>query len=268
MLVCLVAVIFVVRGIDRGAQAQSQPDVTPQSEQDGQATPDKTDETSLLKTQKDQVNYAIGVYLIGNLKRQGVDIDLNLVIKGMQDAFSDGKLLMPDAELRKALTIYQAEVRRMQTKIRTLTAEENRKEGEGFLEENRKKEGVITLPSGLQYRIIKTGEGKKPTDTDSVECHYRGTLINGNEFDSSYRRGRPATLKVKSVIPGWAEAFKLMPVGSKWQIFVPARLAYGERGAGGSIGPNATLIFEIELLAMNLISVIYYNVFIWWPDSI
>lgn len=251
MLVCLLVVIFLVWGMDQGAQAQSQPDITPQSEQGGQTIPDKPDEASLLKTQKDQVNYAIGVNLIGNFKRQGVDIDLNLVIKGMQDAFSGGKLLMPDAKLRKAFRIYQAEVRRMQTKIRTLTAEENKKEGEVFLEENGKKEGVITLPSGLQYRVITVGKGKKPTDTDSVECRYRGTLINGNEFDSSYRRGRPATFKVKGVIPGWAEALKLMPVGSKWQIFVPSRLAYGERGAGASIGPNATLIFEIELLAIK-----------------
>jgi len=235
----------------RGAQAQSQPDITPQSEQGGQTTPDKADGTYLLKTQKDQVNYAIGVNLIGNFKRQGVDIDLNLVMKGMQDAFSGGKLLIPDAELRKAVTIYQSEVRRMQTKIRTIKAEENRKEGEAFLGENRKKEGVVTLPSGLQYRVIKGGEGKKPTDSDSVECHYRGTRINGNEFDSSYRKGRPATFRVKDVIPGWAEALKLMPVGSKWQIFVPALLAYGERGAGVSIGPNATLIFEIELLAIK-----------------
>jgi FKBP-type peptidyl-prolyl cis-trans isomerase len=251
LLACLVAVIFVVWGMDQAVHAQSQPDVRPQSEQGGQTAPDRPDEAPVLKTQKDQVNYAVGVNLIGNFKRQGVEIDLNLVIKGMQDAYAGKGLLMPDAEVRRALTIYQAEVRRMQTKIRTIKAEENRKEGEAFLEENRKKEGVITLPSGLQYRIIKAGEGEKPTDIDSVECHYRGTLINGSEFDSSYRKGTPATLKVKDVIPGWAEALKLMPVGSKWQIFVPSQLAYGERGAGVSIGPNATLIFEIEILAIK-----------------
>ena len=216
-------------GIDRGAYGQSQSDITPQAEKGGQATPDQT---PVLKTQKDQVNYAIGVHLIGNFKRQGVDIDLDLVIKGMRDAYSGGKLLMTDGELQRAFTVYQSEVRRMQSKIVSSKAEQKRDEGKAFLEENGKKEGVITLPSGLQYKVMRMGEGKKPTDADSVECHYRGTFINGKEFDNSYKRGGPVTFKVKGVIPGWAEALKLMPVGSKWRIFVPSELAYGERGAG------------------------------------
>jgi FKBP-type peptidyl-prolyl cis-trans isomerase FklB len=130
-------------------------------------------------------------------------------------------------------------------------AEDNKKAGESFLAENKKKEGVVTLPSGLQYKVLKAGDGKKPTDTDTVECNYRGTHIDGTEFDSSYRTGQPATFKVAGVIPGWREALKLMPVGSKWQIFVPSQLAYGTRGKPGSVGPNAALIFEVELLAIK-----------------
>ena len=127
----------------------------------------------------------------------------------------------------------------------------NKTEGETFLAANKNKEGVVTLPSGLQYKILKAGTGPKPTASDSVVCNYRGTLVNGTEFDSSYKRGQPATFPVNGVIKGWTEALQLMPVGSKWQLFIPAQLAYGERGAGPDIGPNATLIFEIELLSIQ-----------------
>ncbi|MFO7601774.1 MAG: FKBP-type peptidyl-prolyl cis-trans isomerase [Candidatus Desulfacyla sp.] len=247
----VVAMVFAAWGRDRDAQAQSQPDVAPPAAQSGETASDKADETSLLKTQKDQVNYAIGVHLIGNLKRQEVDIDLDLVIKGMQDAYSGKGLLMPDAQVRKAFRIYQDDVRRSQAKIRTALLEKNRKQGEAFLAENMKKEGVVTLPSGLQYRIIRAGEGKMPADTDMVECHYRGTRINGEEFNSSYRRGRPSAFKVDSVIPGWKEALKLMAVGSKWEIFIPSQLAYGERGSGNFVEPGDTVIFETELLAIK-----------------
>ena len=252
-LVCLVAVmIFDVCGGDQDVCAQSQSDMAaPQGGQGGGSALNKSAETSVLKTQKEQVNYAIGVNLIGNIKKQGVDIDLKLVMKGMQDAFSGEKLLMSDDELQKALTQYMREVRQMRGKIITLAAEENKKAGDAFLAENKKKEGVVTLPSGLQYQVIKSGDGKKPIDGDTVECRYRGTFVNGKEFDSSYRTGRPAELKVNGVIAGWKEAFKLMPVGSIWKIFVPSQLAYGERGASGSIGPNATLVFEVELLAIK-----------------
>ena len=127
----------------------------------------------------------------------------------------------------------------------------NKKEGEEFLAANKSKEGVVTLPSGLQYKVLKEGTGPKPSATDSVACNYRGTLINGTEFDSSYKRGQPATFAVNGVIKGWTEALQLMPVGSKWQLFIPADLAYGERGAGADIGPNSTLIFEVELLSIQ-----------------
>ena len=129
--------------------------------------------------------------------------------------------------------------------------EKNKKEGEIFLETNKKKEGVQTLPSGLQYKVLKAGAGKKPTATDTVTVHYRGTLIDGKEFDSSYRRGKPATFPVNGVIPGWTEALQLMEEGAKWELFIPSNLAYGERSAGGDIGPNATLIFEVELISIE-----------------
>ena len=237
-----------VWAMDVGAQGQTQSDIALQAQQGGQAA---TPGTPVLKTQKDQVNYAIGVHLIGNFKRQGVDIDLDMVMKGMRDAYSGKKLLMSDGELQRAFMVYQSEMRRTQSKILSTKAEQNKNEGKVFLEENRKNEGIIALPSGLQYKVLKMGEGKKPTDADSVECHYRGTFINGKEFDNSYKRGGPVTFRVKGVIPGWAEALKLMPVGSKWRIFIPSRLGYGERGAGNVIEPNTMLIFEIELLAIK-----------------
>jgi FKBP-type peptidyl-prolyl cis-trans isomerase len=204
----------------------------------------------LLKTDKDKVNYAIGVNIINSIKQQGVEIDLDLVIKGMKDAHSGGELLLGDEELRKAIEQYQVAVRQKRAQIMAKAAEDNKKAGEAFLAENKKKEGVVTLPSGLQYMILKTGDGKKPADADTVECHYRGTLIDGTEFDNTVRTGKPATVKVTAVIPGWREALKLMPTGSKWQLFIPSQLAYGERGSG-RIGPNATLIFEVELLAIK-----------------
>lgn len=138
----------------------------------------------------------------------------------------------------------------MSSKMKNL-AEKNTKEGEAFLEANKKKSGVITLPSGLQYKILKEGNGAKPTATQTVKCHYRGTLIDGKEFDSSYKRGEPTEFPVGGVIKGWTEALQLMPVGSKWELYIPSTLAYGERGAGQTIGPNAVLIFEIELLSIK-----------------
>jgi FKBP-type peptidyl-prolyl cis-trans isomerase FklB len=158
---------------------------------------------------------------------------------------------MTDEDLNKTMKDFQAGLRAKQAKARKMAAEDNRKEGVAFLAENKKKEGVVVLPSGLQYKILKKGAGKKPKEADTVEIHYRGTLINGTEFDSSHRTGEPATFKVSAVVPGWREALKLMPVGSKWQLFIPPQLAYAERGAGREIGPNATLIFEVELLGIK-----------------
>jgi FKBP-type peptidyl-prolyl cis-trans isomerase FklB len=208
-------------------------------------------EKQALKTEKDKVSYGIGVDVARNLKRQGIDIDVDLLVKGLKDVSSGQPLLMAEKDLRKTLGEYQAELRRKQAQAKRLAVVENKKEGDAFLAENKKKEGVVTLPSGLQYKIIKAGEGKKPTEADTVECHYRGTLINGTEFDGTYGAGEPATFRLTGVVPGWREALKLMPVGSKWQLFIPPELAYGERGAGATIGPNATLIYEVELLAIK-----------------
>jgi FKBP-type peptidyl-prolyl cis-trans isomerase len=209
------------------------------------------EEATDLQTQKDKINYGIGVSVLRNFKQQGIEPDLEFVIKGMRDAQAGGKLLMTEEELRTTLDAYQSELKQKHAQAMKTAAVENKKEGDAFLAANKKKEGVVTLPSGLQYKILKAGDGKKPTGNDTVECNYRGTLINGTEFDSSYRTGKPAAFKVTGVIPGWTEALKLMPVGSKWQLFIPPNLAYGERGAGLAIGPNATLIFEVELLAIK-----------------
>jgi len=162
-----------------------------------------------------------------------------------------GKTLLTQEEAQAALMEVQNELRKKQQEKMQVAGEANKKEGEAFLAANKAKEGIVTLPSGLEYKILKEGTGPKPTASDSVVCNYRGTLINGTEFDSSYKRGQPATFPVNGVIKGWTEALQLMPVGSKWQLFVPSSLAYAERGAGGDIGPNATLIFEVELLSIQ-----------------
>lgn len=211
----------------------------------------KAQETNVLKTESDKISYSIGVDMSKGLKRAGIDIQPESLARGLKDGLSGGPMLMTDDEMKKTLSSLQEEMMKKQGLARNAMeagGEENKKTGEAFLEANKAKEGVVTLPSGLQYKILKAGDGKKPTDADSVECHYKGTLINGTEFDSSYKRGQPATFAVTGVIPGWTEALQLMPVGSTWQLFIPSKLAYGPRGAGGAIGPNETLIFELELL--------------------
>jgi len=209
-------------------------------------------EASVLKTPQDKVNYGIGVGVARNFKNQGMEVDLELVIRGMRDTLTGAKLLMTETELATTMTAFQQEMQQKMAQARKLAAEKNKKDGEAFLAENARKEGVTVLPSGLQYKILKTGDGKLPTDADTVDCHYRGTFTDGKEFDSSYEAGKPVSFKVKGgVIPGWSEVLKLMPVGSKWQVFIPSQLAYGERGAGSQIGPNMTLIFEIELLSIK-----------------
>jgi len=200
-----------------------------------------------LKSQKEKISYIIGMDIGKNLKNQSVDIDQAAFAKGIKDALSGGKSSLTDEEIRQTMAAFQKE---MAAKAQAL-GEKNKKEGEAFLAENKKKKGVITLPSGLQYKIITAGKGKNPKATDTVTVQYRGTLIDGTEFDSSYRRGQPATFSVNGVIAGWTEALSLMQEGAKWQIFVPSNLAYGEKGAGGQIGPNTTLIFEIELVSIQ-----------------
>ncbi len=205
-----------------------------------------------LATPKERISYAIGVNLIGNLKQQEVDVDLELVLKGMRDASAGGALLMSDEELRKYISIYQHDVRRKTAKTRAGAAEQNMKAGEAFLAANKKVKGVVVLPSGLQYRVLNEGSGKKPADADTATFHYRSFSIAGVELDSSYLTGKPASRRVKDgVLPGLSEALKLMPAGSKWQLFLPPKLAYGLKGNGGKVGPNETVIYEIELLSVN-----------------
>jgi len=212
----------------------------------------QAEEVQPLKTQKDRINYAVGVDLIKNFKRQGIDADLDMVIKGMREEASGKKLLMTETEMRKTLADYQTELKTKQAQLKKDLAEKNKKDGAAFLAENKKKDGVVTTASGLQYKVIKAGKGKSPADADTVTVKYRGTLIDGTEFGSSELFGYPVTFFVKdSVIAGWAEALKLMSAGAKWQVFVPSQLAYAEKGAGRDIGPNATLVYEIELIAVD-----------------
>jgi len=208
------------------------------------------EEAAFLKTQKDKISYIIGRDMGSNLKNQSVDIDTDIFMKGFKDALSGNKSALSDDEIQAVKTAYKEErMKKHEEEVKKVT-EQNKKDGEAFLAENKKKEGVVTLPSGLQYKVIKEGDGQTPKETDTVTVNYKGTLLDGTEFDSSYKRNEPATFPVNGVIPGWQEALKLMKVGSKWQLFVPAGLAYGEKGAGNTIGPNATLIFEVELLSI------------------
>jgi FKBP-type peptidyl-prolyl cis-trans isomerase len=169
----------------------------------------------------------------------------------VRDELSGEKLLMTEEDLHAALNAFQTELKLKRARTARAVAEDNMKEGEAFLTENKNKEGIVTLPSGLQYKVLREGNGRKPKETDKVEVNYRGTLIDGTEFDSSYRRGQPGTFEVAGMIPGWTEALKLMPVGSRWQVFIPSRLAYGEKGSGRKIGPNATIVFDMELMAIK-----------------
>jgi FKBP-type peptidyl-prolyl cis-trans isomerase len=208
-------------------------------------------EAAALKDDREKSSYAVGMNLGAALRRQSPDLDLNLIVQGFSDALAGEKTLLSPMELRAILTRLQAEQRTKQSALQTEKGAKNKAASEAFLAENKAKEGVVTLESGLQYRILKAGEGQKPTIEDSVVCNYRGTLIDGTEFDSSYKRDEPATLALKKVIKGWAEALQLMPAGSKWQLFIPPSLAYGERGSGRSIGPNAALVFEVELISVQ-----------------
>jgi len=208
-----------------------------------------------LKTDKEKFSYAVGMNfgagLGAKLRQESVDFDPALAAQGFKDALSAGKTRLTEQEAQAILVQVQTEIGKKRQEKLTVQGAANKKEGETFLADNKSKPGVVTLPSGLEYKVLTAGTGPKPTATDSVVCNYRGTLINGTEFDSSYKRNEPVTFPVNGVIKGWTEALQLMPVGSKWQLFIPSDLAYGERGAGADIGPNATLIFEVELLSIK-----------------
>src|SRR3989304_4082516 len=204
-----------------------------------------------LKNEKDRIGYSVGYQIGRDFKRQGIDIKPEPLVRGIEDAESGKEPLLTQQELRNTLADLKKRVVDDGRMRRREEAEKARKEGEAFLTANGKKEGVVTLPSGLQYKVIREGTGKSPKTTEEVTVHYRGTFIDGTEFDSSFQRGRPATFQPDSVIAGWKEAIPMMKEGAKWQLFIPPDLAYGERGALPTIPPNAALIFEVELIPGN-----------------
>ncbi len=209
-------------------------------------------EDAALKTQKDKVSYIVGTIVAKDMQSQGVDLNADLFVKGFMDVLSGAKPAISDKDAQETMTAFKNEMTAKKQAATEKVAEENKKQEEAFLSQNKKKEGVKTLPDGLQYKVMKAGSGNKPTPYDKVTVNYRGTFIDGTEFDSSYKRNQPATFAVNGVIPGWREVLPLMKTGSKWQIFVPSKLAYREAGAGeGVIPPNAMLIFEVELLSIG-----------------
>lgn len=213
----------------------------------GVATGYAAEKNNSLKNIGDKMSYSIGRQIGESIRQSGLDVDLNLVLLGMQEQVA-GKPDRVNDEDRQAIA---TEMQRQRQERQEKQGELNLVEGKKFLDENKAKSGVKVLPSGLQYRVVAAGQGAKPSLKDRVTVQYRGTLIDGTEFDSSYKRGKPATFEVGGVIRGWTEALQMMQEGAKWQLFIPADLAYGERGAGEMIGPNATLIFDVELIKVN-----------------
>ena len=202
-------------------------------------------------TQKDKVSYVIGRQIGANLKNQAIDINPDVMAVGVNEIFSGKPSSLTDAEAQEVMKNFQQDVAAKQAEKRKLEADKNKKAGDDFLAKNKKAKGVKVLPSGLQYKVMVSGKGEKPSAADTVTVNYKGTLINGKEFDSSYKRGTPATFPVNGVIKGWTEALQLMKTGSKWELYIPSDLAYGERGAGADIGPNETLVFTVELISIQ-----------------
>lgn len=204
-----------------------------------------------LDTPKNRISYTIGVNIGKDFKTQKMDIDADALAMGLKDSLSDKELRLTEEEMASEIQAFQQEMQAKITAEMEAMVAKNKEEGESFLAENAKKEGVVVTESGLQYKVLEPGEGESPEATDMVTVHYRGTLIDGTQFDSSYDRGEPATFPVVGVIAGWTEALQLMKPGAKWQLVIPPELAYGERGAGQVIGPNATLLFDVELISVE-----------------
>ena len=200
-----------------------------------------------IVTDKQKLSYSMGIYFGQTVNSQEMEIDIPAFMQAVEDVLNNAEKKMTDDEMKKILSTYQ----KMEQDQRAAESDTNKIKGEKYLAENKNKEGVITLPSGLQYKIIKNSEGEKPLEDSRIVVHYRGTLIDGTEFDSSYSRGEPIELNLNQVIKGWQEALQLMSVGSKWEIVIPSELAYGERGAGRVISPNSTLLFDIELISIK-----------------
>ncbi|MCP4114427.1 MAG: FKBP-type peptidyl-prolyl cis-trans isomerase [Desulfobacteraceae bacterium] len=208
------------------------------------------DRAKALTTEKEKISYTLGATLGKQIKRDFA-VDQKAFFKGFEASTTGKDLLMTDEEMQQTMMAFQQQMQARQMEKLKAVADKNKADGAAFLAGNKAKEGVVSLESGLQYKVIKNGEGKKPALPDTVTCNYRGTTIDGKEFDSSYKRGEPASFPVGGVIKGWTEALQLMSVGSKWMLYIPSELAYGDRGAGASIAPGSTLIFEIELLGIK-----------------
>lgn len=204
-----------------------------------------------LKTASEKLSYAVGMQVGTSLKQFPAKLDLALFVRGLEDSFKQGALLLTPEQAAEVRSEFARTMREKQVHKTEAAARKNKEKGMAFMEQNKKKKGVVTTASGLQYEVLQAGDGPKPKATDRVKVHYRGTLIDGTEFDSSYKRGEPAAFPLNGVIAGWTEGLQLMSVGSKHRLFVPPDLAYGSRGAGKIIGPEATLIFEVELLAIE-----------------
>jgi FKBP-type peptidyl-prolyl cis-trans isomerase FklB len=266
-LILAVAALSVGIILSSSAQAQQTPAASSPATPAAKATPATPAKTSPattakpaakpaaaapLTTDKEKDSYAVGLNMGRGLKRQPVDLDTASLLRGLKDSLDSNKALLTDDEVDAALKQLQSQVQKQQDAELAKIGEANMKEGEAFLAANKAKDGVVTLPSGLQYKIVTAGTGAQPTAKDTVVCNYRGTSIDGTEFDSSYKRGQPATFAVGGVIKGWTEALQLMTVGSKWQLFVPPDLGYGQRGTpNGPIGPNQTLVFDVELISIK-----------------
>ncbi|MEN9826785.1 MAG: hypothetical protein RI953_2530 [Pseudomonadota bacterium] len=205
----------------------------------------------MLNSQLEKVSYIIGLDIGRNLANQGIDVDAKALSLGVADALGDAEPKITESEMQTIMTAFQSEMEQKQARIQSAQSEKNVTDGKAFLEINRMKEGVVALASGLQYREVKAGSGRSPKPTDKVTTHYKGTLLDGTTFDSSYERGEPATFPVNGVIAGWTEALQLMKEGAVWELYIPADLAYGARGAGGKIGPHATLVFTVELIRVH-----------------
>jgi len=210
-----------------------------------------TDQPLELKTLEQKASYSFGVDVATGLKTQGIQLDIHALNQGISDAYTGTELALSEEDRTQAKTTFQTQIRETMMKEQAIVGDKNLAEGKAFLEANAKKPGVITTESGLQYKIITSGDGKQPTASDTVSTHYKGTLIDGREFDSSYKRNKPASFPVKGVIKGWTEALLLMHVGDKWQLFVPSDLAYGATKRSELIEANSTLLFEIELLSIK-----------------
>lgn len=208
-------------------------------------------DVTALKTPTDKLSYSIGNDLGKNFKRQNIDVNPDALAQGMKDGMANGKPLLTDDQMKEVLANFQKDMMGKRAAEFNKKSSENKEKGEKFLADNKGKPGIVTLPSGLQYKVIKNGSGQKPGKEDIVTVEYTGHLINGEVFDSTSKTGKPAVFKLSQVIPGWVEALQLMPAGSTWEIYVPSSLAYGDRSIGGPIGPNETLIFNIHLVSVQ-----------------